>query len=303
MPRGSAYDILYHKFTEDVKIMSNGRIEITESFDGEGIPAGEILHAVRTGLVEMGAPFPGYHLGELPFAFIEVGLPGGPKAMQELRALFHHAGFKEALRKAYAKHNVYWLSEYYQPGCYVLTKKPIKSLEDFKGMKIRVPGAYGKHFRNLGATPVSMTFSEVYTSLATGVVDGVDGCNIVDHRDAKFYEQAKYMYPLPVSGAQACPIIVNIKVWNDLPADLKLILERAAQWHGDLQGLKNAVWEKEALNEMLSKGLQMSPEPSPEDVVAWTAAGQKVWDEFEKQDDDSRALIKILRDFMKKMGY
>jgi len=49
----------------------------------------------------------------------------------------------------------------------------------------------------------------------------VDGCNIIDHRDGKFYEVAKYMYPMPITGSQVSPLVVNMDAWNKLPDDLK----------------------------------------------------------------------------------
>lgn len=92
-------------------------------------------------------------------------------------------------------------------------------------MKIRAPGAYGKFLRNLGASPVSLAWSEIYTSLATGVIDGSIGSNMIDHRDGNHVEVAKYMYPLPIAGAQVLPIVVNRRAWNKLPDDLKAIVK------------------------------------------------------------------------------
>jgi TRAP-type C4-dicarboxylate transport system substrate-binding protein len=301
-PRGTAYTAVYHGFCENVKRMSNGRLEIEDIYDGEGISAMEILHAVSSGLAQMGAPYMALHAGELPAGIIELGLPGGPSSMFELRTLFQEGGFKEELRKAFAKHNFYWLSDYSSGGTYLCTKKPLNSLADLAKLKIRCPGAYGKMIRNLGASPVTIAFSEVYTALATGVVDGVDGCNIIDHRDGKFYEVAKYMYPLPLTGSQSMSLIVNMDAWNKLPDDLKAILETAGLWMGDEWAMKSFIWEKEALQEMKSKGLKMSPTPSAADVAKWKEAGRKVWPEYAALDPYNKELLRIQEEFMKKLG-
>jgi TRAP-type C4-dicarboxylate transport system substrate-binding protein len=206
------------------------------------------------------------------------------------------------MNKATEKHGIYCLAEAMQPGTYLLTKKPINNLDDLKNMKIRAPGAYGKMLRQLGASPVVIAFAEVYTSLATGVVDGVDGCNLVDHRDGKFYEVAKYMYPLPLTGAQVSPLIVNLKAYNSLPEDLKEILKAASYYHGFLSAYKSVVWEKEALQEMINKGLKMSPPPSEADKKKWQEAGIAIWPEYEAADATSKQMIEAQRVFMKKMG-
>ncbi len=301
-PRGVAYGEIYLSFAENVKKMSNGRMEIDVVFDGEGVAATEVLSATRTGLVEMGAPYQALHAGELPAGLVELGLPGTLVDYLSIRTLFNEGGWIEALRKAYAKHNIHYIAEWTSPATYLLTKKPINSLDELKELKIRAPGAYGKMLKNVGATPITMAFGEVYTSLATGVIDGVDGCNIIDHRDGKFYEVAKYLYPLPLTGAQSMPIIANMRTWEKLPDDLKEIVTMAARWGSDQWAMKSLFWEKEALVQMKNAGLKMSPAPSDADKAKWIAAGRKVWPEYEAKDADCKNLIKIQSEFIEKLG-
>lgn len=301
-PRGVSFGVTYPVFADAVKRMSGGRMEILVVYDGEGVPATEVLSATRAGLVEMGAPYQALHAGEFPAGVVELGLPGGPSMYQELKALFRVGGWLEELRRAYASVGLYYLGEAYQPGTYVLTKKPIQSLDDFKKLKIRCPGAYGKMLNNVGASPIVMAFSEVYTALSTGVIDGVDGCNLVDHETGKFFEVAKYMYPLPLTGSQVAPLVVNMDAWKKLPDDLKAILEAAAIIFGDDQMAKSIIWEKESLQKMLDQGLQMSPTPSAEDVAKWKAAGRAVWPEYASKDQYCKKLLELQDEFLKKIG-
>lgn len=303
VPRGLSWDVIFNGFCEDVKRLSNGQLEIQAVYDGEGVVANQIFGAVRDGLLEMGMPFMAHHVGELPAGAVEMGLPGGPTSWVHLRALFQQAGWTEELRKAYARHGIYYLGEYYQPGTYVLTKNAIKTIDDFKGLKIRCPGSYGKMIRNLGGSPVVMAFSEVYTSLATGVVDGADSCTLIDHRDGKFYEVAKYLYPLPLTGSQVTNIIVNLEAWKELPVRLQTVLEFAAYRMADFSMTMSLLWEQEALQEMLSKGLKYSPQPSKSDIATWQQAGRETWKEWEAKDKYCKELIRIQADFMKKIGY
>jgi len=213
-PRGSDYRECYHGFTEKVRIMSAGRLVIEDIYDGEGVSALEILGAVKSGLLEMGAPYMAFHAGEIPAGLVELGLPGAPVDVIPYMTLIHETEWKQILRKEYARHNIYWLSEYFQAPMMLLTKKPINSLEDLSKMKIRSPGAYGKMLKNLGAAPVVMAFGEVYTALATGVVDGIGGNPFTDLRDGRFYEVAKYVYPLPIVNNLSANIVVNLEQWR-----------------------------------------------------------------------------------------
>jgi TRAP-type mannitol/chloroaromatic compound transport system substrate-binding protein len=195
IPRGASFGH-YQPFADAVARMSGGRLQITVVYDGEGIPATEVFNAVKTGLAEMGQPYQALHAGEFPAGVVELGLPGGPASFSELRALFREGGWDKIMRKAYAVHNIQWCGEAPQPATYLLTKKPLNKLSDIEKLKIRCPGAYGKMLANLGASPVTMAFAEVYTSLASGLIDGVDGCNIVDHEEA--FTKSRSTYPLPL---------------------------------------------------------------------------------------------------------
>lgn len=300
--RGVSFGTTFQTYVDDIKQMSNGRLVIDVVYDGEGISALEVFSAVKSGLVEMGCPNQSLHAGEFPAGIVELGLPGGPKSIPELRAMFREGGWVEEMRKAYAVHNIYYAGEAYQPGTYVLTKKPVNSIDDFKKLKIRAPGAYGKMLRNLGASPVIMAFSEVYTALATGVIDGVDGCNLVDHEGAKLYEQAQYLYPLQLTSNQIAGMIINMDAWNQLPDDLKAIVNVATWKFGDDQMVKSVVWEKESLKKMMSKGLKMSPTPSNTDIAKWDEAGRKVWPDYEKMDPYCKKMIRMQDEFMKQLA-
>ena len=302
-PRGTAFGEVYEAFCSNVKAMSGGRLTISMVYDGEGVPATEVLSATRSGLVEMGSPYQALHAGELPAGIVELGLPGGPDKFVELVALFQESGWQKVLREAYGAYGVFWLSPFYQPATYMLTKKPVNALDDLKGLKIRGVGGYGKVMQQFGMSPVTLAFAETYTSLATGVIDATCGSNLIDFRDGKWYEQAKYLYRLPLTGSQVAPFIVNMNAWKKLPEDLKQILQTAGDWAGVDMRIKSLMWEKAALQEMINGGLMDSPEPSAEDAAQWLAAGKQIWPEYAAKDKYAKQLLEIQAAFMKKLGH
>ncbi|BBB26687.1 TRAP transporter substrate-binding protein [Amphritea japonica] len=293
--RGTAFGEVYESLAKNIEAASEGRIKVQVLYSGEGVGTSGLLGAVKSGLVTMGAPFQSMHAGELPAGVVEIGLPGGTDDPAELQALFHDQGWDKVLTKAYGSQGLVWLEPYIQPPVYILTKKEIKSAADFKGLKIRAPGAYGKFLRNLEASPVSLSWSEIYTSLATGVIDGSIGSNMIDHRDGNHVEVAKYMYKLPLAGAQVLPIVVNRSAWKKLPEDLQAVVRKATEQHASDQLRLSKKWETEAVAEMEAKGLKWSPEPSDADRKAWADAGAGLWDEYAAADKYSKELIDILR--------
>jgi TRAP-type mannitol/chloroaromatic compound transport system substrate-binding protein len=301
--RGISYGRTYNDFAENVKRLSGGRMIIEVYYDGEGFSASDLLNAVRTGLLEMANPFQALHAGEFPAGIVELGLPDGPEDLLEIRAMFREGGWLEAMREAYASIGIYYLGEAPNPGTFLLTKTPVNSLADLAKMKIRAPGAYGQKLTNLGASTVTMALSEVYSSLASGLLDGVDGCTILDHFDIKSFEMAKYIYKLPVANSQVIGLIANLEAFNALPDDLKAILEGATEMYSNDVMEKSVIWERDALNQMLAAGLQWSPDPSPEDVKKWHEGGRKIWEEYAKTDEFCKKLLDLQTAFMKSLGY
>ena len=293
--RGTAFGDLYQQLAKDIEKNTNGEIKVQVLYAGEGVGASGVLSAVKSGLVSMAAPFQSAHAGEFPTGVVEIGLPGGTADTDELYKLFHEDGWGNILKKAYASQGLTWLEPYIQPPVYILTKEPIESVEGFKGLKIRAPGAYGKFLRNLDASPVSMAWGEVYTSLATGVIDGSIGSNMIDHRDGNHVEVAKYMYKLPLAGAQVLPIVVNTSAWNKLTDAQKKGVYDATVTHAKAQLKMSKIWEKEAITQMEAKGLKWSPEPTEADKEAWKKAAQGLWEEYSKNDKYSKELIDILK--------
>ena len=123
-PRGFSFGVTFPPFCERVKAMSNGRLQIEMVYEGEGVEGGRMFEALKSGLVEMGRPYMALHAGEMPAGVVGLGLPGGPTNYAELMALSSESGWSQVLQKAYDRHGLVLLGEAYQPGPYLLTKKP-----------------------------------------------------------------------------------------------------------------------------------------------------------------------------------
>jgi TRAP-type C4-dicarboxylate transport system substrate-binding protein len=118
---------------------------------------------------------------------------------------------------------------------------------------------------------------------------------MIDHRDGNHVEVAKYMYRLPLAGAQVLPIVVNRGAWKKLPDDLQAVVQKATENHAQAQLEKSKIWETEAVSQMKAKGLLWSPDASDTDKKAWAEAGAGLWDEYAAQDKYSKQLIDIMR--------
>jgi len=166
-------------------------------------------------------------------------------------------------------------------------KHPIVKPADLKGIKLRVPeGKWRvKMFQSYGANPSPMKFSEVFTALQTGVMDGQENpfSQIVS---AKFQEVQKF---LSLTGHVYTPayLTAGSKKWATLPADVRKVLEDTAK---DMQKYVYAVAEKDD-NELIDKIKAAGVKVNEADKPAFVAASKAVYEEFGKEVKGSKELI------------
>jgi tripartite ATP-independent transporter DctP family solute receptor len=167
------------------------------------------------------------------------------------------------------------------------SKHPINVPDDLKGIKLRVPeGKWRvKMFQAYGANPSPMKFSEVFTALQTGVMDGQEN-PFTQIYSAKFQEVQKY---LSLTGHVYTPayVVVGAKKWDTLPADVRKTLEDTAR---ETQAFVYQTAEKDD-NELLGKLKAAGMQVNTPNKDAFIAASKGVYDEFAKAVPGSREVI------------
>ena len=166
-------------------------------------------------------------------------------------------------------------------------KKPIKGPDDLKGIKLRVPeGKWRvKMFQAYGANPSPMKFSELFTALQTGVMDGQENPFTQIH-SAKLQEVQKF---LSLSGHVYTPayLVVGSRKYSTLPADVRKVLEDTAR---ETQAFVYATAAKEE-TELLGKLKQAGMQVNEVDKDAFIAASKGIYDDFGKEVAGAKPLI------------
>ena len=163
----------------------------------------------------------------------------------------------------------------------VHTKKPVKKMEDLKGMKIRCTGTSAKVASALGATPVAMAQTETYDALEKGVVDG-----LLSPMEAlkgwKFVEVTKCTTENYGSSYSLCFFVaMNKKKWDSLPKDVQETIQKVNQeWIAKTGETWNNM-DKDAMELAISKGNQII-KLSPEEDARWAKAVQPCSGEYVK---------------------
>jgi len=166
-------------------------------------------------------------------------------------------------------------------------KRPIKTPADLQGIKLRVPEGKWRvrMFQAYGANPSPMKFSEVFTALQTGVMDGEEN-PFTQIYSAKFQEVQKY---LSLTGHVYTPayLVVGAKKWETLPADVRKTLEDCAKETQAYVYEIAAKDDKDLLDKLKAAGMQVNDANKD----AFIAASKPVYDEFAKEVPGSREVI------------
>jgi TRAP-type C4-dicarboxylate transport system substrate-binding protein len=209
----------FKPWAEQVEKVTNGRVKVVIYPAGTLCKVGEMLDAVGSGITDLGWAWPGLHEGVAPLSCVS-GLPmifekaeTGSKAIWDLY---------EKIPAVQAEYKDYKLLSLWSTDAYffMTNKKPVRNMEDLKGLKIRAANAVTADFvKYLGATPVMLRMPEVYMALQKGTLDGTtaQGEAIQGFR---FYEVIKY-YTKPGLIPGPHFLIMNLNVWNSMPADVQ----------------------------------------------------------------------------------
>lgn len=217
------------KFADDVRVMSNGRLDVQVYAGGELVPPLQVFDAVSQGIVEMGHGSPYYWAGTVPAAQFFSTVPFGMTA-KGMNAWLYNGGGLELWHELYKPFNLiaYPMGNTgVQMGGWF--NKRIDSIEDIKGLRMRIPGLGGKVFKNAGGNPVLMAGGEIYTALERGTLDATEWvAPFHDMRLGLNRAAEYYYYPGWHEPGTAFELMINLSKWQELEPDLQKIVEVAA---------------------------------------------------------------------------
>jgi len=209
---------------------SGGRLKIKVYGAGELVPAFEVFDAVSRGMVEMGHDASYYHKGKVDAAQYFTAIPFGMNPL-ELNGWLYYGGGLELWRELYEPFNLMPFpcgNTGVQMGGWF--NKRIDSVDDLKGLKMRIPGLGGEVLRRAGGTPVTMPGSEIFTALQTGAIDATEWVGAYNDVSFGLHKAAKYYYypgwQEPGAGLEC---MINLDAWNLLPPEIQAIVESTCQ--------------------------------------------------------------------------
>ena len=211
-------------FKKMAETMSNGRLKITiDSKNKHKAPLG-IFDMVKAGQYDMGHSASYYWKGKDPNTLFFTTMPFGMTAPEQY-AWFYYGGGMELMKKVYDRYGMLSFpggNTGNQMGGWF--RKEINSLDDLKGLKMRIPGFAGEVLAKLGAKPTNIPAGELYTALERNTIDALEWVGPSLDLRMGFHKIAPYYYTGWHEPATELQFLVNKKKFDKLPADLQEIL-------------------------------------------------------------------------------
>ena len=259
-------------FAKRVEELSHGKIKVKVYPNAQLCSDKVVLRKIKFNIVQMAAPsfskftglVPQLALFDLPFLFNDANhlhkvLDG--EVGQKLLNLVNKKGY---VALAYWDNGFKQLSD---------SKRALIKPEDAKGLKFRVMSSKVliEQFKALGAIPVVLPFSEVYSALQQGVVDGQEN-TISNIYTKKFYEVQKYM-TISNHGYLGYMVVISKKFWNKLPDNLKAVIKQAMKEATE----KERVWAKELNDSQFAKIKAYAQKSGKLKIIHLTKEQRKAW--------------------------
>ena len=281
---------LQKNWVKKVEEMTGGEV-VLEILPGSSVvPHREVMNAVSAGILQGDLNAVAYYAGRDAAFGLMGDLIAGYDSVDQFQMFCRFGGGREVLQKLYDK---YSNGKIHVIGCGPFSKeglvagKPIRTVEEFKGVKIRSPeGMAAEVFKRVGAAPTSIPFPETYTAVEKGIVDAADASSYTNNDSLGFHKIAKYPIFPGIHSMAVLNFTVNKDTWDKLGPQGQAALETwyAAAWT-DMSRASDVEDRKLVARDRAGKG------PAGIEVIDWSQAerdkfraiAQKVWLDYSER--------------------
>jgi TRAP-type mannitol/chloroaromatic compound transport system substrate-binding protein len=249
-------------FAQKIGEMSGGKFQVTVHAPGELVPAFGVVDAVQAGTVEAGHTAPYYYFGKDDTFALGTAIPFGLNSRQ-LTAWYYDGNGTKLFREFYDQYNIVNFpggNTGAQMGGWF--RKEIKTVEDLKGLKMRLGGFAGKVLTRMGVVPQNIPGGEIYQALEKGTIDATEWIGPYDDEKLGFQKVAKnYYYPGFWEGGAQLDFYINKAAFNGLSKEYQAMVESAAAYaHTEMQARYDAR-NPAALKRLVAGGAKLLPFP------------------------------------------
>ncbi|MBA7465901.1 hypothetical protein ES707_01073 [subsurface metagenome] len=282
--------------------MSNGRIELELYATDVLVPDVELPDSLSEGVLDMAQSYACRHADILDVGNIAFGLAFTWASGDDCEVVGQLLGLDDLLAEAYAELGVKFINQELETEYYILSTKPIKTIEDLAKIKMRATASNAPWLADLGVAAMYIPAAELYTSLSRGIVDGVLYGGAVDYSDMGLFEIAKYVVKPSVLYPTKGEYIMCLDLWNSLPGDIQAIVTAACKVNS--RWIYNEFQRREWIclaDAVKNQGVTVTW-LSAEDQAKVMNAAKVVWEEEAAKSPRAARGMEIVKDWLRTTG-
>lgn len=289
------------QYMEDIQTMSNGEIKVEMFYSSSVVKSVETFDAAATGILDCDMTGGSYQTGKnSAFQFVGDIMGGYSTPYQQLSWLYFGGGL-EAAAPLYNKYGMELIGWWVYGQESFASSKPIAKVEDFKDWKFRSPpGMQTIIFEKLGASPIVMDFTEIFTALETGIIDGADASGLANNVGLGLYDIVKHANFPGFHSMPSDHLACNKSVFDAMPAHHQKIMKVAMEALALRTALTFEKANAEAAAALREQGVTLS-QWAPEELQKFRDAAQSAWGEF-ADTPEAKALVESHLAYLDQLG-
>ncbi|MBX9452616.1 MAG: TRAP transporter substrate-binding protein [Mesorhizobium sp.] len=278
---------------------ANGEMVIDLYTADQLVPQGELFRAVQQGTIDAAQSDDDSMASPVDVSVFGAYFPFASRYGLDVPVLWEWYGLKEIWEEAYAEiPGVTWLSAGAWDPCNFVTTKPIRSLEDLKGLRVFTFPTGGRFLERFGVVPVTLPWEDIEVAIQTGELDGVAWCGATETYTVGWADINKYYLTNNINGAWAGSYFVNTDKWEELPEHLKTIYKLCIDSSHYYR--QHWYWWGEAHYRTTGGKLELTTIPEEEWKQVEDEA-MKFWDEVAAGGGRNAKVVEILKKYQETM--
>ncbi|WP_089422988.1 MULTISPECIES: TRAP transporter substrate-binding protein [Roseobacteraceae] len=302
-PAGNPNFQIQKEWTEQVGVMSGGRIAIELLPVGAVVEYNETQDAVGAGILDGHITDVSYFSGKDP-AFGLIANPiGAWSSPEEMFRFMRYGGGNELMEDLEKPYNLHFVGATTTGLEGFVSKKPLGGVDDLKGLKVRAPeGLIQQVFAAAGAVPVNLPYAEVFTALDKGVIDAADSTVFSTNHSQGLHEAGNNpVYP----GFHSMPLVevsMNLDKWNSLPEDLQAIMTVSVRDLASDMVAQLSIKDLEAVAEAKANPEITVHNWPTEERARFRTIAMEQWENVAGQSDNAKQVYDILTAYLEQQG-
>ena len=301
-PAASASYAPFKKFVEeDIKTLTGGQLIIEVHPAGALVRTNYLFDAWATNTIQGGTGST-YWLSQVPLTAVAGQCPLAFRELKEAEHFHFRIGFEEALRKEHLEKGiVYWTEKIFPTA--MVSKKPVKTIADLRGLKVRSSGKIADMLKTAGAFIINIPGEELYAALSRGVIDAAHWGAASGALSTKLCENAKYYIQPNLAFSGTDMVMVSKKAMDDLPPDLQKKVFTAFHERCLRRSREYVQEEANALETMKKQyGVQVSVLDKEAQKMLQQAA-VKIWEEASAMTPNNAQWVDKMKGYLKELKY